>query len=178
MLSILINTSDENTKGVNVSKKNAPPLIIEDVQERANYMYLSIIEYKRENYLAIVDNVKDNEITAYVLDQAKAENVDVSTILRIATRWYYKSSDNYPISFEFAKLGIGQNLSAILKTFKIDYVSRLIGKSFTYDFDKKPKVKRKRVTMIPSGVEIKFKRPQENRPTPKISPDDKVKNLK
>jgi hypothetical protein len=144
-----------------MSKKNAPPLVLEELQDRANHLYLTLIEYKKEKYVTIIDNISGSDISAFVLDYAEAENLDVAWLLSIANIWYYKSSDKYPLSFEFAKLGAKNSITPILRTFNIDHVSRMIGKIFVYDIDSKPKIKRKRVNLIPSSVEIKLKKQKE-----------------
>lgn len=144
-----------------MSKKNAPPLVLEEIQDRANYLYLTLIEYKKEKYLTIIDNISGSDISAFVLDYADAENIDLAWFLSIANIWYYKSSEKYPLSFEFAKLGVKNKITPILRTFNIDYVSRMIGKIFVFDIDSKPKIKRKRVNLIPSSVEIKLKKNKE-----------------
>lgn len=141
-----------------MAKKNTPPLIIEQIQDATNMLYLSLVEYKKKDYLVIIDNIKGNEITAFVLDQAEAESVDMTWFLSVSTRWYYQSSERYPLSFEFNKLGRSDAVAPILKTFKMDYISRLMGKLFFYDMDRKPKVRRKKVQAIPSGIEIKLRR--------------------
>jgi hypothetical protein len=141
-----------------MAKKNAPPLVIEELQDRANYMYLTLLEYKRKQHLCIIDNVTDNEISAYILDFAKAEDIDVDELLRTVTLWYYKSSEDYPLSFEFAKLGMSQKMSLIRRTFRKDYISRFIGQKFGFNVNAKPKVRRKRVNPVPAGVEVKLKK--------------------
>lgn len=141
-----------------MSKKNVPPLILEELQDKANYLYLTLIEYKKERYLAVIDNIRGSDISAFVLDYADAENIDMKWFLSIANIWYYKSSDKYPLSFEFAKIGVKNKVTPIMRTFNLDYVSRMIGKIFVYDIDAKPKIKRKRVSVIPSSVEIKLKK--------------------
>jgi hypothetical protein len=141
-----------------MAKKNAPPLIIEHFQDHSNMMFLALIEYKKTTYLGVIDNIRGNEISAFVLDTAAAENLDVAWFVTIATKWYYESSEQYPLSFEFAKIGQAERVTTILKTFKIDYVSRLVGKIFHFDLDRKPKIKRKKVQMIPAGVAVTFRK--------------------
>jgi hypothetical protein len=123
-----------------MAKKSVPPLVLEEVQDRANYLYLTLIEYKKERYLTIVDNISGSDISVFVLDYAKAENVDMNWLLSVANIWYYKSSEKYPLSFEFAKLGAKNKITPIMR------------------IDAKPKIKRKRVNVIPSSVEIKLKK--------------------
>ena len=146
-------------KGITMSKKNLiPPLIVESYSDPTSMVFLSIIEYKKENHLIIIDNIYNNEISGYVLDNAEAENLNAHDILSVAIRWYYRSSERYPLSVEFSKLGLSKAMAPLVKTFNVNHVSRLVGKCFVYDTHRKPKVKRKKVTPLPSGVEIKLKK--------------------
>jgi hypothetical protein len=138
--------------------KSSPPLVIETVEDQSNYFYMTMIEYKRTQFLTIINDVTDEEIYAYSLDHAKAENIDLRWFLGVANRWYYANSEEHPLSFEFSKMGKQKAASPILKTFNIDYVSRLVGRIFIYNIGSKPKVKRRRVQLIPETVEIRLKK--------------------
>jgi hypothetical protein len=144
-----------------MTKKHIPALHIEVIKERANLGYLSLIEYKRENYLAIIDNITASEITAFVLDYAQQEDINIRDLLSVATAWFYKGSDRYPFSFEVAKNGFTSTLAPIHKTFDVNFVSRIIGNPFQYALDKKAKIKRRRVVQLPAGVEIVLKKSLE-----------------
>lgn len=135
----------------------APPLVFEELQDQSNLTFLTLIEYKKVKYLTVIENVIDEEIQAYVLDTLAAEGVQQEWFLSVATKWFYSSSERYPLSFEFAKLGHGDVVRKVLKTFNINSTSRIIGKLFTYPINTKPKVKRRKVTVIPETIEIKFK---------------------
>jgi hypothetical protein len=135
----------------------APPLIFEELQDQNNLLFLTLIEFKKVKYLTIIENVVDSEIQAYMLDNLVAEGIDQEWFLSVATRWFYASSSRYPLSFEFAKLGKGDVVRKILKTFNINSMSRVIGKLFTYPVNAKPKVKRRKVVPIPETIEIKLK---------------------
>lgn len=135
----------------------APPLVFEELQDQSNLTYLTLIEYKKVRYLTVIENVVDEEIQAYVLDNLAAEGVQQEWFLSVATRWFYAASDRYPLSFEFAKIGHGDIVRKVLKTFNINSTSRIIGKLFTYPINAKPKVKRRKVQDINSCIEVKFK---------------------
>lgn len=137
----------------------APPLVFEQLQDQSNLTYLTLIEYKKVKYLTVIENVVDEEIQAYVLDNLAAEGVDQEWFLSVATRWFYSASERYPLSFEFAKIGQGDVVRKVLKTFNINSTSRVIGKLFTYPMNTKPKVKRRKVNAIPETIEIKFRNP-------------------
>jgi len=141
-----------------VAKKKIPELKIELINERGNLLYLALLEYKRENYLCIVDNVSPTEIGAYVLDYAEQENVPVQEFLSLVTHWFYSKSEAHPLSVEIARQGLTQALAPIYRTFDTTYVARIVGHAFVYEAMNKSKVRRRRVVPIPEGVAIKFKK--------------------
>lgn len=141
-----------------MTKKKVPALKIELVNGRGNYLYLSLIEYKREIYLCVIDNISPSTITAFVLDYAEQENVKLNSFLSVVTKWFYSNSDKFPLSIEIARLGLTPHLSPLYKTFDTSYVSRIIGKGFSYESLEKSKVKRRRVINIPEGIPITFRK--------------------
>lgn len=141
-----------------MAKKKIPELKLELINERGNLIYLSLVEYKRECYLCIIDNITDDGISAFVLDYAEQENVKIAGFLSLVTEWFYSSSDKYPLSVELAKRNLTDQLAPIYRTFDSTYVSRIIGQAFSYDKLQKNKVKRRRVIPIPEGIPIKFKK--------------------
>jgi hypothetical protein len=141
-------------------KKKIPDLYIERASDSGNLFYLSVLEYRRENYLVVVDDITDEEVTAFVLDFAHQEGVNLKELMTLITAWFYASSNKYPLSLEFSRLGIAGITKRIFKTFELAHVTRLIGKDFRYNLMEAPKVRRRRVNKIPAGVEIRLKRQQ------------------
>jgi len=135
-----------------------PPLVFEELQTDLNYIFLTLIEYKKVKYLTIVENMVGDEIQAYALDTLEAEGVDLGWFMSIATRWFYSASEKYPLSFEFAKLGMGDIVKKGIKTFNINATSRVIGKLFTYNVSGKPKVRRRKVQYAPELDTVKFRK--------------------
>jgi hypothetical protein len=136
----------------------APNLIFEALENKDNMLFLTLLEFKKQKLLVIIENIVEDEIQAYVLDNLAAEGVDQDWFLSVATRWYYAASDRYPLSFEFAKLGAGDVIKKTLKTYNINSVSRVIGRLFTFAINAKPKVKRRKVQPIPETIEIRLKK--------------------
>jgi hypothetical protein len=134
-----------------------PPLIFEPISDTLNQIFLTLIEFKKVKYLTIVENVIDEEIHAYVLDQLEAEGIDQAWFLSIATKWFYSASERYPLSFEFTKHGQGDMVKKALKTFNMNSASRVIGKLFVYNMNGKPKVRRRKVQPLPAMLEVKLK---------------------
>ena len=141
-------------------KKRIPELVVERAEDQGNYFYLSVLTYRKDNYLVVVDNITDEEVYAYVLDFAQQEGMKLKDLMSIITLWFYKGAHTYPLSFEFSRLGISGHTNRIYKSFELHHVTRLIGKDFRYDLLEPPKVKRRRVSKIPAGIEIKIKRSQ------------------
>lgn len=138
-------------------KKKIPNLIVEYAEDQGNYFFLSVIEYRKQNYLVIIDNIGEENVGAYVLDYAQQEGLDMKQLFSIITLWFYKGSSSYPLSFEFSKLGITPLTNRIYKNFETAHVTRLIGKDFRFDFESTPKIKRRRATFMPAGVEINLR---------------------
>lgn len=146
-----------------MGKKRVPNLIVEFASDSGNLHYLSVLEYRRENYLVVIDNVGSEEIGAYVLDFAQQERLDVRQLLTVVTHWFYRGSYRYPLSFEFSRIGITPATNRIYKTFELPHVTRLIGNDFKYDMEAPPKIRRRRVQLIPAGTEIRLKRTAADR---------------
>ena len=139
----------------------APPLIFEVLEDVQNLQFLTLVEYKRVRYLTIIENVIDDEIHAYVLDQLSAEGINQEWFMSVATIWFYGASDKYPLSFEFAKINQSDVVRRVLKTFNLNSTSRVIGKLFTYPINVKPKVKRRKVNFIPETNDVIFKKKED-----------------
>lgn len=141
-----------------MAKRKIPGLIIERAEDQGNYHTLAVLEYRRENYLVVVDNITDDEVGAYVLDYAQQEGMNLRDLMTVIFYWFYRGSHSYPLSFEFSRLGIAERTTRIYKTFELAHVTRLIGKDYKFDLLTPPKVKRRRVNKIPAGIEVKLKR--------------------
>ena len=131
-----------------MAKKRIPELKIEVVNDRANLLFMSLLEYKRETYLCIIDNITPTEIGAYVLDYAEQENIPVTKFLSIVTEWFYARSEKHPLSVELARHGLTEKIAPIYRTFDATYVARIVGQAFTYSGMAKSKVRRRRVVPI------------------------------
>jgi hypothetical protein len=141
-----------------MSKRKIPPLAVEWRQDVTTLHYMSLIEYRRETFLCVIDNIGESEITAYTLDFAKQQNIDVGDFLSLCNIWFYKSSHKYPLSFEIARLGLTERLSPMMRNYEINNVSRIIGVPFTFGFEAKPKIKRRRVIPVQQCVEVHVKK--------------------
>lgn len=136
--------------------KNAAPLIIEEhPTDYDGYPFITLIQQHTSHVLTIVDNVDDKKLRAFVLDLCGPENVDEERIILVAAEWYENARSQYPISFEFSKRNMSQEVSSLLRTFNIDFVTRVIGPMPKFALSSTASIKRRRRKPIPEGVEIK-----------------------
>ena len=141
-----------------MASRESVPLIIEPHPKNyRGYPFVTLIQYRKTHHLAIVDNIDQDVIKAFVLDLCGPENVDEEMIISIAADWYEWNATKYPISFEFSKKGLTTETSRIYRTFNIEFVSRVIGPVPKFPMHTVRSVKRRRRKTISAGVEIQRK---------------------
>lgn len=139
-------------------RKGQVPLIVEPHPvDYDGYPFITLIQYRDEHILAIVDNTDDKGIEAFVLDLCGPESVDEETVIAVASSWYSAAGDKYPLSFQFSRLGISEDMSKILRTYPADFVTRVIGPLPSFPMGDVKSTKRRRKKSVPTGVEIHSK---------------------
>ena len=125
------------------------PITVENYPKDYNgYQFITLIKYNDDINLSIIDNVTKRHISAYCLDLCAPQNIPEIEIMKIANKWYHTNRDNYPVSVEFCKEGVEHITSNIIKSYSIDYVSRIIGPVFYFEMNNPTKT-RKRKRKIP-----------------------------
>lgn len=146
------------------SKKKLVPLIIEPhPKDYTGFSFITLIQYRKHPMLAVVDNMTDDIIQAYVLDLCGPEEIDEETILSIISDWFDNNRNNYPISIEFSKRGMTNQMSRIYRTLNVEFISRIIGPICKFPMDSVRSVKRRRRKSISDGIEIFDSPTQEER---------------
>lgn len=137
------------------SRQNPVPLIIEPhPKEYVGYPFITLIQYRDEHILSIIDNADDKHIKAYVLDRCGPEQISEEMIIQIADKWYENNSEKYPISFEFSRLQLSSVTHKIYKKFNMEFVTRVIGPLYKFPMNKVESTKRRRKKSIPNGLRI------------------------
>lgn len=137
------------------TKKTTAPLIVEPhPKDYKGYPFITLIQYRKQHFLTIIDNVDGESIKAYVLDLCGPENVNEDKIIQIAHSWFAESSAKHPISVEFSKRGVTGETGKILKTYSLEFISRVIGPVYQFPISTVKSVKRRKRRPIPQGVEI------------------------
>lgn len=135
------------------SRLNSVPLIVEPYpSDYDGYRFLTLIQYRDNKILTIVDDTTDKLIRAYVLDNCEACKVNKEILIRVAIEWFEINDGKYPISFEFSKLGLTEAVSPVYHTFNKDYVTRAIGPMPAFNMNKAPTVKRRRRRVLSPAI--------------------------
>lgn len=137
------------------TRGNPIPLIVENHPEDYNgYPFITLLQYRDQHILTIIDNAEQKTIKAYVLDLCGPAGIDEQQVVDIAADWYYSNSDRFPVSFEFSRNGVNEQVSSIYRTFAIEYVSRVIGPLPRFEMSEIKSVKRRKRKPVPQGMEI------------------------
>lgn len=137
------------------TRANAVPLIIENHPDNYNgYPFITLIQYRNQHVLTVVDNMTAKKVKAYVLDLCGPVQVDEEEIINVAAEWYEFDYERHPISIEFSKRGLSSHVSKIYREFNVDFVTRIIGPVPRFDMSTIHSIKRRRRKIVPPGLEI------------------------
>lgn len=146
--------------------KKYSKLVPEEYPENYNgYRFISLIKYMDKPQITIIDNIINDVIHAYVLDECQPANLDERVIVSHGKTWYDDFSHLIPFSVYLSRNNVVE-YSNIVKCFPVDYVSRVLGPLFVFNMGNPTKIKRKRKKDIPDNIEILFtgrriERPEE-----------------
>ena len=136
-------------------KANHVPLIVEPhPEDYEGYEFITLLQHRDKHILTIVDNATDKQVNAFVLDMCSPEGIDEESLILVVANWYEHHANNYPISIEFSKLGIAGYMSRILRSYNIDFITRVIGPLPRFNMTDAVSVRRRRKKAIPAGVEV------------------------
>ena len=136
-------------------RKNHVPLIIEPhPDDYKGYPFITLVQYRDKHELTVIDNADDKTITAFVLDLCGPEGISEEAVISLVAEWYDESADRYPLSFEFSKRGVAGIMSQIMRSYPIDFVTRVIGPLPRFNMTENVSVRRRRKKVVPSGVQI------------------------
>lgn len=135
---------------------NPVPLITEPHPDGySGYPFITLLQYRKQHVLAIVDNADEKFVRCFVLDLCGPEQINEEEIIQIASNWYKNKSSRYPISFEFSKLGMSSRVEKIYRTYNTEFVTRVIGPLPKFEMVETKRIKRRKRKPVPHGVEVK-----------------------
>lgn len=140
------------------SRGNPVPLIVENhPTDYDGYPFITLIQYRDDHVLTIVDNAEQKTIKAFVLDLCGPEGVDEQRLISTASQWYDHNSDRFPVSFEFSRRSMTEEVSPIYRTFNIEFVTRVIGPLPRFEMSEVKSVKRRKRKPVPQGMEVTYR---------------------
>lgn len=143
------------TKSVESSKPHVPLIIEPHPKDYSGFPFVTLIQYRKQPMLVIVDNADNEVIRAFVLDLCGPERVDEELVIQAAAEWYAENRSNFPISIDFSRKGLTSTMTKIYRSLNVEYVSRIIGPVPKYPMNTVKSIKRRRRKQIAPGVEIK-----------------------
>lgn len=140
---------------VDPKKSTSAPLIIEPhPRDYSGFPFITLIQYRKQPMLVIVDNADDEVIRAFVLDMCGPERVDEEMIIHAASEWYTTNRSQFPISIEFSRRGMTSVTSKIYRALNVEFVSRVIGPVPKYPMSTVKSIKRRRRKPISASIQI------------------------
>jgi len=134
---------------------NPLPLIVEEHPENYDgYPFITLIQYRDQHLLGIIDNTTDKMIKAYILDLCGPARVNEEQVIEIASQWYATAKDRYPLSFEFSKRGLSEEVKGIYRSYAVGFVTRIIGPLPRFEMSEVKSVKRRRRKPISNNIEV------------------------
>jgi len=139
---------------VNAKRTDVPLIVEPHPAEYTGFPFITLIQYRKQPMLSIVDNATSEVIRAYVLDLCGPEKADEELLIGVAAEWYTNNRASYPLSIEFSRRGMTSVASRIYRALNIEFVSRVIGPVPVYPMETVRSIKRRRCKPISSSVEI------------------------
>ena len=126
-----------------MTKKHTHELQAEQT-ELEHLNFLSLVEYKGEEFLCVIDNVGHDTVGVYTLDEIEKYGVNKKKLLEILHNWFFNRSHAIPISIEFNRLGISVKMNNLYKILEKTYITRIVGRTFNFASEE-AKIKRRKV---------------------------------
>lgn len=137
------------------AQKLGSSLVIEPhPKDYKGYPFITLLMYRKQHMLAIIDNTNEQSVEAFILDLCAAEGINEERLILVASEWYEKSRDRYPISIEFSKRGLTCDTARIYRSLNTEHITRVIGPVPNFPMDTVRSVKRRRRKAVPAGVEV------------------------
>lgn len=137
------------------TRGNPIPLIVEQHPEDYDgYPFITLLQYRKEHILTLIDNTDDKIVKSYVLDLCGPSKVDEEKIVSIALQWWDNNRDRFPLSFEFSRQGVSEEASKIYRTFNVEYITRVIGPLPRYEMKETINIKRRKRKPLPKNAKV------------------------
>jgi hypothetical protein len=139
-------------------KRKIPPLIIEKIIDETNLYFLSVIEFRRMEYLGVINDITATHIKAYTFENIRPNSIQSQDFLSLIIQWYYADSFRKPLSISLSQNGMTGLTAPLYKSFELNGVSRIIGNPFIFSQFTECSTKKRKVLPIPEGIEIRLRK--------------------
>lgn len=140
-------------KTILIMRKKIPLIIEQYPKNYTGYPFITLLQYNKQQFLTIINEIYEDEISAYVLDYCGPETVQQETLLMLAEDWFTNYSSQYPFSIHVSKNEKIAEFGPIHRVFSMEYITRAIGPMFDFSTTKEI-VRRRKKKDIPFNVEI------------------------
>lgn len=106
------------------------------------HQFLTLLQFRNNDVLTIVDARTNTELRCYVLDLCAPTETDMMALLQHAIEWH-NTSPNLPFSVYLTNINRQDQFVKVLRTFNVEYVTRVVGQV---------------PTLIPEVAELKKRR--------------------
>ena len=141
-----------------MAKRKIPPLIVERLVDDTNLCFLSLIEYRRVEYIGIINDITNTHVKAYTFENERPDVISINDFISAITKWYYSESYQKPLSISLSQHGYTQITAPLFKSFELAGVSRIVGNPFIFSHLAEENTRKKKVLAIPEGIPVTLKR--------------------
>ena len=134
---------------------NPIPIIVEP--HPANYQgypFITLIQFRDNYHLLIVDNANEKIVEGYVLDLCGPTNVNEENVINKASEWFTDYREKFPVSFYFSQQGCSGKFLPIYRTYPAEFITRIIGPMPVFDMAEGISIKRRRRKALSPGLKI------------------------
>ncbi len=128
------------------------PLIVEQHPDTyEGFPFITLIRYRKETLLGIVDNASDKFVRVYVIDLCQQYNVDEESLIDNAFDWY-ESDRKCPFSIFLTKTGNAADFLPVYRELNTEHITRVIGPLPLFDMSSVSSRRRKKKKPLDQGV--------------------------
>lgn len=134
---------------------NPIPLIVEPHPENyTGYPFITLIQYRDEHILLIVDQVTPKRIEGFVLDLCGPTNTNEEFLITESAEWFEGHREQYPVSFYFSQQGLSKTFSEVYRSYPVEFVTRVIGHMPAFGAPATPTIKRRRRKPLSANIKV------------------------
>lgn len=135
---------------------NPIPLIVEPHPDNyTGYPFITLIQYRDQHILLIVDQLTPKTIEGFVLDLCGPSNTNEELLINTSAEWFENHREDFPVSYYFSQQGLSEGFSAVYRVYPVEFITRVIGTIPKFGTPATtPTIKRRRRKHLSSNIKI------------------------